>query len=148
MPPHQLLTSRFDPRWFRIEPRADRHCRALHANDAGAFEDALLVETEALDLFFSISCRMLSGTRALDIREAARQPPAPVALGHDPFVLQIVHDVEHEERVALGAPVNEARQQRWNSCSGIAMTDIAQRSARSGIRVAARDKAHGPAARV
>ena len=96
-----------DPFGWTVESSPDGRRRAFHADDAGAFEHHTFVGTEPLDLFLDQLLDVLRNIR-FELTELALQLPAAVRLDEDLFVDQVVHQVDHEQRIAIRAAVDRS----------------------------------------
>ena len=109
VPPHQRFTSLFHPPSRFVETRSNRHRRALHPDDARAFQNAPLVGVQPLDLSLDQLAHVF-GNHTFNAGGVLLQRPGSIGLDDDRLVNEVFDEVHHEQWVAFGAAVNQTRE--------------------------------------
>jgi hypothetical protein len=91
------------------ERRGHGRRRELHAGRTAGGQDGLLVGAELPEPPLDHLAQTL-GHADLDLVQARSELPAPIALRDEPARGEVVDDADHEQRVALGAAVDDGGQ--------------------------------------
>src|SRR5262249_55518983 len=104
--PYQLVTHRFHVRGGKISPSRNSLSRELFAHHTGHLQDALLFRTQMLDLLLNHPLQLVWNC-SIKLSDWPDPLPAPLYVGEEPVLAQILQQPDQEERMALSAPVDQ-----------------------------------------
>jgi hypothetical protein len=107
--PHELVTALLHVRHRPVHRRRHRGRRELHARHAARLEHVLLVLADALDLPIDHLAKAL-GHVQVDRFERGAKLPSALARRDEAAREQIIDQGHHEQRIALGARVDDVRE--------------------------------------
>ena len=123
LPAGQFVAAFLDRAARPLQGRGHRGHREFHAGHAAHAEDSLLVLSELPEASLDHLTEVL-GDADVDLLQRRMEFPPLVAHADEIAGDEIVDHVHHEQRIALGPPVDDARQRGGKGVSGEPPTQI------------------------
>src|SRR5437867_5740724 len=106
-----------------LEGRGHRRRRELHAGNASRGQDLPLILSELAHALLDHLAKVFRNAD-LDLLQHRVQPPPSVAYDDEPARDKVLDEAHHEQRIALGSPVDDARELGWKRVAREALPQV------------------------
>src|SRR3989442_9830120 len=106
-----------------LEGRGHRRRRELHAGNASRGQDLPLILSELAHAPLDHLAKVFRNAD-LDLLQHRVQLPPSVAYDAEPARDKVLDEAHHEQGIALGSPVDDARELRWKRVAREALTQV------------------------